>query len=225
VAPAPRAGITPAAESTSTPPPATTHADRIGSALWPTRSPRPEGPTRPAHAPSPAARTGDTPSARSTSPREPTLLPAAPRLGRSSGRPDLSARHQPRANPTAIAGFGLILAEPQTRHIFTTFRNQVELLRCPGLRPAPVAPSGQPQNAGRRPRPATSRPRRFSRLALHRPGAAPYSPKARICAHFHQLLILNPSAHIDNDLSIAPRQAASVVLSPRRRVSSDVVSG
>jgi len=31
---------------------------------------------------------------------------------------------------------------------------------------------------------------------------APYSPKARICGHFQQLLILDLPAHIDNHLSI-----------------------
>jgi hypothetical protein len=77
-----------------------------------------------------------------------------------------------------------------------------------GTSPGTGGPFGAAQNAGRRRRPATSRPRRVSRLALLRPGVAPYSPKARICPHFQQLLILNPPAHIDNDLSIASRQAA-----------------
>ena len=48
-------------------------------------------------------------------------------------------------------------------------------------------------------------------MELLTPEVAPYSPKARICAHFQQLLILNPPPHIDNYLSIRSRQAARLV--------------
>jgi len=59
-------------------------------------------------------------------------------------------------------------------------------------------------SSGTRPQPVKLDP--SLGLALLTPGVAPYSPKARICAHFQQLLILNPAAHIDNVLSIARRK-------------------
>ena len=92
---------------------------------------------------------------------------------------------------------------------------QAGLLRCPGLRPEPVAPSGQPKSLVSHIRALTSRACPVTRFALLTPAVAPYSPKARICTHFQQLLILNPPAHIDNDLSIASRQAARRIASRR----------